>query len=172
MSVEQVILVNENDQQIDLCEKFEAHKKGLLHRAISVFVFNSKNELILQQRALTKYHTPGLWSNTCCTHPRENELPIDAAKRRLMEEMGFVCELTFIDKIIYKAEFDNGLIEHELDHIFIGFFDGNIIPNPKEVNDFRIMKIHDLKTLILQNPKLFTDWFKIIFNKIDFEVFL
>src|SRR5210317_1530346 len=133
MTEEKVILVNENDEQIGLMPKMEAHEKALLHRAFSVFVFNHKNELMLQQRALVKYHSPGLWTNTCCSHQREGESNIEAGKRRLQEEMGFVTELEESISFIYKASFDNGLTEHEFDHVLLGKFNGTPIINPQEV---------------------------------------
>ena len=121
--MEKVILVDKNDRQVGLMEKQEAHIKGLLHRAFSIFIFNTKNELLLQKRATQKYHSGGLWTNTCCSHPRENESTIDAAYRRLNEEMGMICDLKFKFNFIYKAKLDNNLYEHELDHVFFGFSD-------------------------------------------------
>ncbi|WP_417887443.1 isopentenyl-diphosphate Delta-isomerase [Zunongwangia sp.] len=165
MGTDQVILVNEKDEQIGLMEKIEAHEKGLLHRAFSVFVFNKKGELMLQQRALEKYHTPGLWTNTCCSHQREGETNIEAGKRRLMEEMGFTTELKDTISFIYKAPFDNGLTEHEFDHILIGYYDEQPKPNLDEVNNWKWMNLEAVKNDIQENPKLYTEWFKIIFDK-------
>jgi isopentenyl-diphosphate delta-isomerase len=167
---EQVILVNENDEQIGLMPKMEAHEKGVLHRAFSVFVFNDKGELMLQQRALSKYHSPGLWTNTCCSHQREGENNIDAGKRRLMEEMGFVTELEENISFIYKAPFDNGLTEHEYDHILIGNFSGEPKPNPEEVADWKWVSLEDIKTDIKKNPQDYTEWFKIIFERYYEEI--
>jgi len=133
MIEEQVVLVNEKDEKIGLMPKMEAHEKGLLHRAFSVFVFNDKNELMLQQRAFDKYHSPGLWTNTCCSHQRDGESNIEAGKRRLNEEMGFVTDLSEVISFIYKAPFDNGLTEHEYDHIMVGYYNGLPIINPAEV---------------------------------------
>lgn len=165
MEEEKVILVDENDQKIGLMPKMEAHEKGLLHRAFSVFVFNSKNELMLQQRALHKYHTPGLWANTCCSHQRDGESSIDAGKRRLSEEMGFTTDLKETTTFIYKAPFDNGLTEHELDHILIGKYEGEPNINPDEVADWKWMSLEEIKNDIPANPDIYTAWFKIIFDK-------
>lgn len=165
MAQEQVILVNEKDEQIGLMEKIEAHEKALLHRAFSVFVFNNKNELMIQQRAHSKYHSPGLWTNTCCSHQREGESNIDAGKRRLMEEMGFSTDLKDTISFIYKAPFDNGLTEHEFDHILVGYFEDEPNPNPDEVADWKWMTLEDLKTDMSKNPDIYTEWFKIIFDK-------
>ena len=165
MEEEQVILVNENDEKIGLMPKQEAHEKGLLHRAFSVFVFNHKNELMLQQRALQKYHTPGLWANTCCSHQRDGESSLEAGKRRLFEEMGFVTELKETTSFIYKAPFDNGLTEHELDHILIGKYDGEPKVNPEEVAAWKWMDMDDIKNDIQAQPEIYTAWFKIIFDK-------
>ena len=165
MIEEKVILVNEKDEQIGLMPKLEAHEKALLHRAFSVFIFNSKNELMLQQRALSKYHSPGLWTNTCCSHQREGESNIEAGKRRLQEEMGFVSELKETISFIYKAPFDNGLTEHEFDHVLIGYHNDNPNINEDEVASWKWMSIQDVKDDIEQQPLLYTAWFKIIFDK-------
>ena len=165
MKEENVILVNENDEQIGLMPKMEAHEKALLHRAFSVFVFNNKNELMLQQRALDKYHSPGLWTNTCCSHQREGESNIQAGMRRLQEEMGFVVDLQESISFIYKAPFDNGLTEHEYDHIVIGKYNEMPNINPKEVADWKWMSLKDVKIDMVKNPQLYTEWFKIIFEK-------
>jgi isopentenyl-diphosphate delta-isomerase len=165
MKEEQVILVDENDNVLGLMPKMEAHEKALLHRAFSVFVFNSKNQLMLQQRALHKYHSPGLWTNTCCSHQRQGESNIEAGKRRLQEEMGFVTDLEETTSFIYKAPFDNGLTEHELDHILIGYFDGTPNLNEDEVADWKWMSLEEVKTDMAINPNLYTAWFKIIFEK-------
>ena len=165
MKEEQVILVNENDEQIGLMPKMEAHEKAMLHRAFSVFVFNDKNELMLQQRAAEKYHSPLLWANTCCSHQRDGEANLDAGKRRLQEEMGFVCELEEKTSFIYKAPFDNGLTEHELDHIMVGFYNDNPIINKEEVESFKWMSLDAVKNDIEKQPEIYTAWFKIIFDK-------
>ncbi|MBF0596599.1 isopentenyl-diphosphate Delta-isomerase [Faecalibacter rhinopitheci] len=160
-----VVLVDHQDQELGLMEKQQAHVAGLLHRAFSVFVFNSKGELMLQQRAATKYHSPTLWTNTCCSHPRENETYLDAAHRRLQEEMGFNCELFHKFHFIYKANLDNGLTEHELDHVFIGIYDEEPILNKHEVMAYRWVEMDDLKKDIEKNPHNYTAWFKIIFDQ-------
>ncbi|MGC6437972.1 MAG: isopentenyl-diphosphate Delta-isomerase [Flavobacteriaceae bacterium] len=165
MIEEQVILVNEQDEQIGLMPKMEAHEKAILHRAFSVFIFNSKHELMLQQRAAHKYHSPLLWTNTCCSHQRDGESNLEAGKRRLEEEMGFVTPLTETTSFIYKAPFDNGLTEHELDHIMVGNYDGEPIINPDEVADWKWMPLEAVKSDIALNPQLYTAWFKIIFEK-------
>ena len=164
MEFEYVILVDENDQEIGSMEKQEAHEKGLLHRAFSVFVFNENKELLLQQRALTKYHSAGLWTNTCCSHPRIGETIEQAAHRRLMEEMGFDCELTSKSSFIYKAAFENGLTEHELDHILVGTFNGEISFNPTEVKNIKWISLEELEIDLIKNNQNYTAWFKIIFD--------
>jgi isopentenyl-diphosphate delta-isomerase len=165
MNEELVILVNEQDQQIGLMPKMEAHQKAVLHRAFSVFVFNDKKELMLQRRALDKYHSPGLWTNTCCSHQRDGENNIQAGKRRLQEEMGFATDLTEATWFIYKAPFDNGLTEHELDHIMIGNYNEAPIINPDEVDSWKWMTLDAVKKDIANSPDLYTEWFKIIFQK-------
>ena len=163
--MEQVVLVNEQDQEIGLMEKMEAHEKALLHRAFSVFVFNEAGELLLQQRAFEKYHSGGLWTNTCCSHPRANEAVLDAANRRLMEEMGFATALEKVFDFIYQAEFSNGLTEHEFDHVFIGYYDGEIQVNPNEVNDYTFRTMESIQQSLVAQEGLFTAWFEIIFPK-------
>ena len=162
---EKVILVNENDEQIGLMEKIEAHEKALLHRAFSVFVYNDKGEVMLQQRALSKYHSPGLWTNTCCSHQREGESNVDAGKRRLMEEMGFTTDLEESISFIYKAPFDNGLREHEYDYILIGKYNDQPNLNPDEVAAWKWMSLEDIQKDLKENPEIYTAWFKIIFDK-------
>lgn len=164
MTEEHVILVNEKDQEIGLMPKLEAHQKAVLHRAFSVFIFNSENELMLQQRASNKYHSPNLWTNTCCSHQRSGESNIKAGTRRLYEEMGFTTSLKEITSFIYKAPFDNGLTEHELDHIMVGYYNEDPVINSDEVEDWKWMKIEDVKKDILLNPNIYTAWFKIIFK--------
>ncbi len=165
MKEEQVILVNEKDEQIGLMPKMEAHEKAMLHRAFSVFIFNNKNQLMLQQRAADKYHSPLLWTNTCCSHQRNGESNISAGKRRLQEEMGFVCELEEKTSFIYKAPFDNGLTEHELDHIMVGYYNENPNINTEEVESFKWMTIEEVKVDMALKPEIYTAWFKIIFEK-------
>ncbi len=165
MEEEKVILVNENDEQIGLMPKLEAHQKAVLHRAFSVFVINSKNELMLQQRARHKYHSPGLWTNTCCSHQRDGESNIAAGTRRLQEEMGFTTKLKDTVSFIYKAPFDNGLTEHEYDHVLVGTYEDDPMINPEEVADWKWMPIEEVKNDISKQPELYTEWFKIIFDK-------
>jgi len=164
--MEFVILVDENDGQIGLMEKMEAHEKGLLHRAFSVFLFNSKGEMLLQQRAISKYHSGGLWTNTCCSHPREGEETITAAHRRLEEEMGFDCKIEKAFDFIYKSALDNELTEHELDHVFIGEYEGNIIPNPEEVEGYKYISISELTKDVAENSDDYTEWFKICLEEV------
>jgi len=165
MIEEQVILVNEKDEQLGLMPKMEAHEKAALHRAFSVFTFNDKGELLLQQRAASKYHSPLLWTNTCCSHQRNGESNIEAGKRRLQEEMGFVCDLKEVFSFVYKAPFDNGLTEHELDHVMVGDFNENPIINKDEVENFKWMTVEDVKNDIDKNPETYTAWFRIIFDR-------
>jgi len=165
MKEEKVILVNEKDEPIGLMPKMEAHEKALLHRAFSVFVMNAKGETMLQQRAKDKYHSPLLWTNTCCSHQREGESNIDAGKRRLMEEMGFTTDLKELFNFVYKAPFDNGLTEHEFDHVMVGYFEGEPNINPDEVADWKWMQPKDVKKDIAENPNEYTEWFKIIFER-------
>lgn len=164
MKEEQVILVNELDEPIGLMNKQEAHEKAVLHRAFSVFVFNDKNELMLQQRALHKYHSPGLWTNTCCSHQRAGETNLEAGTRRLQEEMGFETPLKETTSFIYKAPFDNGLTEHELDHILVGHYNDSPVINTDEVASWKWMPLEQVKIDIEQQPDLYTAWFKIIFK--------
>ena len=162
---EQVILVNEKDEPIGLMGKMEAHEKGLLHRAFSVFVFNSKQEVLLQQRAACKYHSPNLWTNTCCSHPRVGETNQQAGERRLQEEMGLQVPLQEVFSFIYKAPFDNGLTEHEYDHVLIGYSDAQPQINPEEVASWKWLSLEAIKEDILQTPAQYTAWFKIIFEE-------
>ncbi len=162
---EQVVLVDEKDNPIGLMEKMEAHEKALLHRAFSVFIFNKKGELMLQQRAASKYHSPLLWTNTCCSHQRDGETNLEAGKRRLQEEMGFIADIKEVFSFIYKAPFDNGLTEHELDHVMVGSFEGAPSINKEEVESYKWMNLEDLKSDIKNNPDIYTAWFKIIFDK-------
>lgn len=162
---EQVILVNEKDEPIGLMGKMEAHEKGLLHRAFSVFVFNSKQEVLLQQRAACKYHSPNLWTNTCCSHPRAGETNQQAGERRLQEEMGLQVPLREVFSFIYKAPFDNGLTEHEYDHVLIGYSDAQPQINPEEVASWKWLSLEAIREDILQAPERYTAWFKIIFEE-------
>ncbi len=162
---EKVILVNQNDEPIGLMPKMEAHEKALLHRAFSVFVMNDKGEIMLQQRASHKYHSPLLWTNTCCSHQRDGESNIDAGLRRLQEEMGFDTPLKEVFSFIYKAPFDNGLTEHELDHVMIGHYNGEPVINPEEVADWKWMLPEAIKADMEVHPDQYTAWFKIIFER-------
>ncbi len=165
MAEEQVILVNDQDEAIGLMGKQEAHEKGVLHRAFSVFIFNDKKELMLQQRATHKYHSPGLWTNTCCSHQREGESNLSAGKRRLQEEMGFTTDLKETTAFIYKAPFDNGLTEHEFDHILVGHYNEAPEINPEEVAAWKWVAMDALSKDIKTHPEHYTAWFKIIFDK-------
>lgn len=165
MEEELVVLVDENNQKVGLMPKMEAHEKAVLHRAFSVFVMNTKGQTMLQQRAADKYHSPLLWTNTCCSHQRDGESNIEAGKRRLQEEMGFETELEELFSFIYKAPFDNGLTEHELDHVMMGTFEGEPKLNTEEVADWKWMYPEDIKKDIDEHPELYTEWFKIIFQK-------
>ena len=165
MIEDKVILVDNNDNQIGLMPKLEAHEKGVLHRAFSVFIFNNHGELMLQRRALTKYHSPGLWTNTCCSHQRDGESNIISGKRRLNEEMGFDTELFEKTSFIYKAKFDNGLIEHEFDHVLVGSYNHSPIINSIEVDSWKWMSLENVKKDINDHPDNYTAWFKIIFEK-------
>jgi len=164
MSEEKVILVDKNDNQVGLMPKLEAHEKGVLHRAFSIFIFNSKYELLLQKRASSKYHSGGLWTNTCCSHPREGEDTLDAANRRLDEEMGIKTSLRKVYDFIYKAELDNQLTEHEFDHVFYGVFDNDPIINKDEAEDFKWVDMEILNNDIIKNENNYTVWFKIAFE--------
>jgi len=164
MLEEKVILVDKNDKQVGLMPKLEAHEKGILHRAFSVFIFNSKYELLLQKRASSKYHSGGLWTNTCCSHPREGEDTLDAANRRLDEEMGIKTSLRKVYDFIYKAELDNQLTEHEFDHVFYGVFDNDPILNKDEAEDFKWANMETLNNDIIKNEDNYTVWFKIAFE--------
>ncbi|MDC6364275.1 MULTISPECIES: isopentenyl-diphosphate Delta-isomerase [Flavobacteriaceae] len=165
MEEEKVILVNEADEPIGLMPKMEAHEKALLHRAFSVFVMNDKGETMLQQRAKDKYHSPLLWTNTCCSHQRDGESNIEAGKRRLMEEMGFQTELKELFSFVYKAPFDNGLTEHEFDHVMMGSYNDSPNINTEEVADWKWMRPSDIKKDIAVQPEQYTAWFKIIFER-------
>ena len=166
MSEEKVVLVDKDDFQLGLMPKLEAHRKGVLHRAFSVFIFNSSKLLLMQKRSSLKYHSPGLWTNTCCSHQRDGERTIDAAKRRLNEEMGLNVDLKETFSFIYKANLKNGLIEHEFDHVLLGFTDVNPKINTKEVEDWKWVDLSFLELDLDKNPGIYTEWFKIIFNRV------
>lgn len=164
--MEEVILVDELDNAIGKMEKIEAHQKGILHRAFSVFIFNSNGEMLLQQRALNKYHSAGLWTNTCCSHPRPNEDTLAAANRRLKEEMGINTQLEPKTHFIYKTVFDNNLTEHEFDHVFFGKSDQMPDINPLEVESYAWLSTEKIAADIDQNPAKYTSWFKIAMKKL------
>ena len=164
--MEEVILVTESNEPIGMMEKMEAHRKGVLHRAFSIFIFNERNEMLLQQRAKTKYHSSGLWTNACCSHPRPYEDTETAALRRLQEELGFTTTLTKIFDFRYNAAFDNGLTEHEYDHVYIGTYTGKISPNPNEVQDYCYKKMDEIANTIKTHPHKYTSWFLIAFPKV------
>lgn len=164
--MEYVLLVDEQDNEIGVMEKLQAHQEALLHRAISIFVFNDQNELLLQQRAAGKYHSPLLWTNTCCSHPRPGELLMNAANRRLREEMNMVCDLCFTFSFTYKAVLADGLTEHEFDHVFFGHSNVLPVPNPEEVQDWKYLSLEQIDAEILSKPDDFTAWFKLMLARI------
>jgi isopentenyl-diphosphate delta-isomerase len=163
---DRVVLVDENDKELGTMAKMEAHEKGLLHRAFSVFVFNGNGELLLHKRASDKYHCSGMWTNTCCSHPRPGEKVKAAAQRRLQEEMGFSCNLVPAFEFVYQSKLDNNLSEHEYDHVFLGEFDSKPNPNSGEVEDWEFMRIDKIRSLLEKNPEMFTPWFKIVFERV------
>ena len=167
MNDQQVIRVDEQDNPIGFVEKMEAHQKGLLHRAFSVFIFNAENKMLLQQRALNKYHSPGLWSNACCSHPFPGEETAPAAQRRLSEEMGFTTPLSKVFDFVYAISFDNGLTENEFDHVFVGWFDGPVQINTDEVKDYLFMPMDAIKKNLDSRPELYTGWFHIAFPRVE-----
>ena len=160
-------MVDEHDVQTGTMEKMEVHQKALLHRAFSVFIFNDKREMLLHKRADKKYHSGGLWTNACCSHPRPGEETKAAAQIRLYEEMGFNTELKKAFDFVYKAPFDNGLTEHEFDHVYIGNYNGDITPNAEEVSDYCFKSIEEVKDSIESHPQKYTEWFKIAFPKME-----
>lgn len=164
-TLDEVILVDDRDRETGTMEKLEAHRRGLLHRAFSVFVFDSGGRMLLQRRAEGKYHSPGLWTNTCCSHPRPHETKEKAARRRLKEEMGLDLELDYKTHFIYRAEFDNGLTEHEFDHVFTALSNSDPRPDPKEVGDWKWLSPKEIKELIASEPDAFTPWFRIAMEK-------
>jgi isopentenyl-diphosphate Delta-isomerase len=162
-----VLLVDENDRAVGEMEKMQAHREGLLHRAISVFVFDKKGNMLLQQRAAKKYHGALLWSNTCCSHPFPTEQPAAAASRRLREEMGFSTDLVPMFSFTYRAEVENGLIEHEFDHVFAGIFDGDPEPDPEEVHAYAYRSVEEVRNELVGSPEKFSQWFRIIFPDVE-----
>ncbi len=162
-----IILVDENDRQTGTAGKMKTHRDGLLHRCFSILIFNDKNELLLQQRAKNKYHSPGKWANTCCGHPEPGEEIWEAARKRLKEEMGFTCELEESFVFHYKIEFDNGLTENEIDHVLKGRYNGKVSPNPLEVGDYKWIKLENVKEDIRDEPDKYAYWFRRIVEKLD-----
>jgi isopentenyl-diphosphate delta-isomerase len=165
--MQEVILVNELDEPTGSMEKMEAHEKALLHRAFSVFLFNKKGEMLLQKRAASKYHSPSLWTNACCSHPMPGEGTEQAALRRLEEELGFTTSINKAFHFTYKAVFDNGLTEHEFDHVFVGEYEGVMILNTEEVSDVCYKPMADIKTEIEHKAGDYTEWFKIAFPLLE-----
>lgn len=159
-----IILVDKNDNEIGTGEKMEVHLQGKLHRAFSIFIFSSDGKMLLQLRAKKKYHSGGLWTNACCSHPRASETVEIAAHRRLKEEIGFDCELKKIGEFIYNLKV-GALTEHEYDHVFVGKYDGEVKPNMEEADDFKFMRIDELKQDLKNNPQKYTEWFKVLFSK-------
>lgn len=162
-----IVLVNEQDEPIGLGEKMDVHRRGLLHRAFSVFLFDDQGRMLLQQRALTKYHGGGLWTNACCSHPYPDEAVEAAAIRRLDEELGIAPSVEKLFHFIYKAEVENGLVEHELDHVFTGHYNGALQPNPEEVAACRYMEMTEIAAALAQHPQQFTAWFRLIFPRME-----
>lgn len=162
-----VILVDEQDNELGTMPKLAAHQPPVLHRAFSVFIFNDKQEMLLQQRAAGKYHSAGLWTNACCSHPIPGEETINAAKRRLKEEMGFETAIEKAFSFVYQADFDNGLGEYEYDHVFAGVYDGAIQPDPEEVSDYRFLSMEAIEQLLETDPDQFTVWFQLAFPRIS-----
>lgn len=167
-----VVLVDEHNNEVGFSEKMEAHRKGFLHRAVSVFVLNSRGEWLLQQRAADKYHSNSLWTNTCCTHPYKNESNIEAANRRLFEEMGMTCDLNHLFSFLYKEQLDNELTEHELDFVFVGYTDDLPTINKQEVMNYTYISYEELKQDIDLHPQHYTVWFKMIVEKVQEHISL
>lgn len=170
MTEPRVILLNESKDESGSLEKLEAHQKGLLHKAFSVFIFNHKGELLMQQRADEKYHSGGLWTNTCCGHPEPGESTAEAAKRRLLEEMGITAELAYGFEFTYKSQLDNGLTEHESDDVFYGISDQKPNINPAEARDWKYLDFAIIEADLSVNPHLYTEWFKICFEKVKTQI--
>jgi isopentenyl-diphosphate Delta-isomerase len=162
--MEHVIVVDRDDNELGTMEKMEAHREGVLHRAFSILLFNTKGELLLQKRAASKYHSGGLWTNTCCSHPLPNESMECATRRKLLQEMGIDLQPVFAYKFVYKVGLDKTLIEHECDHVFVGKFDGVPVANPEEVEDWKYQNVQSLKADMQKNPDMYTEWFKLIMN--------
>ncbi|HKL03016.1 MAG TPA: isopentenyl-diphosphate Delta-isomerase [Cryomorphaceae bacterium] len=159
-----VILVDSNDKRVGVMEKMEAHQKGLLHRAFSVFLFNDNNEMLIHQRASKKYHCGGLWTNACCSHPQDGENIDQTIQRKLMQEMGITCPVEKAFNFVYRSELDNGLTEYEFDHVYTGKFSGIPKPNPEEVSDWKYVSLLNIENELANNPGNFTPWFQLLFS--------
>ncbi len=166
MDASKVILVDEQDNPVGAEEKIKAHREGLLHRAFSIFIFNKKGEMLLQQRAKDKYHSGGLWTNACCSHPVPGEKTADAAARRLKEELGFTTPLKKEFDFVYKTDFDNGLTEYEFDHVFTGIFEGQVRYNKEEVMDICYKTVPDISAALQSHPQEYTAWFRLAFPRV------
>jgi isopentenyl-diphosphate Delta-isomerase len=164
---DQVVLVNQEDIVLGTMGKMQAHRDGVLHRAVSVFLLNASGEMLLQKRAMAKYHSAGLWSNACCTHPRLNESYAECAHRRLKEELGITCALAPAFSFIYEGAVENGLIEHELDHVYVGRYDGSVNFDPAEVADCTFAPLNDIRLRLQERPEEFTIWFRAIFERVS-----
>lgn len=169
--MEQVVLVDNEDNDVGLEEKNACHKNPVkLHRAISIIILNNKDEMLITQRAKSKERWPGFWSNTCCSHPRKNEMPEDAANRRLKEELGFTTDLDFLFKFTYDAKFNNKWGEHELDHVFLGYYDGPVHVAPEEISEYKFVDIDELKHDMEKHPEKYTPWFKLMFKRVMYHI--
>jgi isopentenyl-diphosphate delta-isomerase len=167
-----IVLVDESDKETGTELKSSVHKSGLLHRAFSILIFNNKNNLLIQKRASKKYHSGGMWTNSCCSHQKEGESLIESAHKRLFEELGFNTELNEIFTLRYNTHFSNGLTENELDHVYIGYYDGRVIPNKNEIKDYKWTPVDILLDNINNNPNNYTYWFKLILKKLKDGKFL
>ena len=166
MDRSKVILVDEHDRSLGTAEKMEAHQQGRLHRAFSIFIFNDKGELLLQRRALDKYHSGGLWTNTCCSHPLEEMGLEDFARLRLKEEMGFDTPIRKVFDFLYRADMENGLIEHEFDHVLTGNYDGAVSPDPAEVMEYKYLSLDDISNSLEEFPHIYTAWFRMVMPRV------
>ena len=169
---EYILTVDEQDRETGYMEKMEVHKKGILHRAFSVMIFNNEGEVLLQRRAKGKYHSPGLWTNSCCSHQKEGETLAEAVSRRIREELGITCGCREVFKFKYFVEFDNGLIEHEIDHVFIGQYSGNVFPKKDEVEEVCWISLDKLNKEMMEHPEDFTYWFKILMKQPKMQLIL
>ena len=169
--MEQVVLVDKEDNDIGMAEKMECHHNPVrLHRAISVVIINNKDQMLITRRASAKERWPGFWSNACCSHPRKGEPPEAAVKRRMHEELGFTCDLDFLFKFVYEVKFDGTWGEHELDHVFLGYYDGPVHPNKEEIDEYKFVGIDELQTDMAQHPNKYTPWFKLMFKRVMYHI--